>query len=129
MSNVISMLLCPECQCPTLSLGDRTLKKQGLSLLFIKCVTPSCKFINEFYTSMPSGRGFAINKRTAYTMRVLGHGHSGIEKFTSLMNMPKPMTQNNYDKITLKISNVTKTVAEDAATDIREKYIYIVIML
>ena len=60
-------------------------------------------------------------------MRVLGHGHSGIEKFTSLMNMPKPMTQNNYDKIILKIS-VTKTVAEetmsDAATDIRETDIY-----
>ena len=74
---------------------------------------------------------FDINKRTAYTMRVLGHGHSGIEKFTSLLNMPKPMTQNNYDKIILKIYNVTKTVAEetmsDAATDIREKYIVIML--
>ena len=125
------LLVCyyAQCQCSTLSLGERTLKKQRLSsLLFIKCVTQSCKFINEFCTSMPSGRGFDINKRTAYTMRVLGDGHSGIEKFTSLMNMPKPMTQNNYDKITLKISNVTKAVAEetmsDAATDIREKDIY-----
>ena len=57
-------------------------------------------------------------------MRVLGHGHSGIDKFTSLMNMPKPMTQNNYDKIAAKILNVTKAVAEetisDAAKDIRE---------
>ena len=40
------------------------------------------------------------------------------------MNMPKPMTQNNYDKIAAKILNVTKAVAEDtmsdAAKDIRE---------
>ena len=73
---------------------------------------------------MPRGRGFDIYKRTVYTMRVLGHGNSGIEKFTSLMNMPKPMTQNNYDKIAAKILNVTKAVAEetmsDAAKDIRE---------
>ena len=56
-------------------------------------------------------------------MRV-GHGHSGIEKFTSLMDMPKPMTQNNYDKIVTKMANVTKTVAEetmsDAANDIKK---------
>ena len=58
-----------------------------------------------------------INKRTVYTMRVLGHGHSGIEKFTSLMNMPKPMTQNNYDKIAAKILNVTKAVAEETMSD------------
>ena len=103
--------------------------KQGLaSLLFIKCVTQSCKFINEFYTSLPSGRGFDVNKRTAYTMRVLGHGHSDLEKFTSLMNMPKPMTQNNYDKIILKISNVTKAVAEETVR-CSNRYIYIYIYI
>ena len=94
------VLVCFYAQCPTLSLGDRPLTKQGLSsLLFIKCFNQSCKFINEFYTSMSSGRGFDINKRTAYTMRVLGHCHSGIKKFMSLMNMSKPMTQNNYDNL------------------------------
>ena len=63
---------------------------------------------------MPCGRGlFDINKRTVYTMRVVGPWSSGIEKFTSLMNMPKPMTQNNYDKIAAKILNVTKAVAEE----------------
>ena len=45
-------------------------------------------------------------------MRVLGHGHSDIAKFTSLMDMPKPMTQNNYDKIVSKIVKVTKGIAE-----------------
>ena len=122
LSHVISMLLCPECESSSLSLGDKVSKKQGLaSLLHIKCL--NCKYMNEFYTSMPCDRGFDINKRTVYTMRVLGHGHSSIEKFTSLMNMPKPMTQNNYDKVVTKIANITKIVAEgtmsDAADDIR----------
>ena len=106
------MLSCPQCERSTLSLGDRLSKKQGLSsLLFIKCL--NCKYTNEFDTSVPCGRGFNINKRTVYTMHVLDHGHSGIEKFKSLMNMPKPVTQNNYDKIAAKILNVTKTVAEE----------------
>ena len=48
-------------------------------------------------------------------MRTLGHGHSGMEKFMSLMNMPKPMTQNNYDKLVNKIA--TKSVAEETMTD------------
>ena len=51
----------------------------------------------------PKKNGFDINFRTDYTMRTLGHGYSGIKKFTQLMNMPKPMTQRklgqNYWKI------------------------------
>ena len=59
-------------------------------------------------------------------MRALEHGHSGIEKFTSLMNRPKPMTQNNYDKVVDKIVDATKLVAEetmnDAANYLREMH-------
>ena len=58
-------------------------------------------------------------------MRALGQGHSGLEKFTSLMGMPKPMTQNNYDKLVETIGEATKEVAEetmsDAANELREK--------
>ena len=59
-------------------------------------------------------------------MRTLGIGHSGIiERFTTLMDMPKPMTQNNYDKLVLKIANITEEVAletmADAAADLREQ--------
>ena len=57
-------------------------------------------------------------------MRTLGHGHAGIEHFCTLMNMPKPMTQNNYDKLVLAISAAIKEIAEqtmlDAANDLHE---------
>ena len=34
-------------------------------------------------------------------------GFSGLEKFTFLMNIPKPMTKNNYNKL-IKTLNVLK---------------------
>ena len=33
-----------------------------------------------------------------YTMPSLSHGYAGIEKFNTLMNIPKPMTVKNYNK-------------------------------
>ena len=54
-----------------------------------------------------------ITSRQSYTKCcLLDLGHSGVEKFTYLMNMPKSITWNNYDKLVTKIVNVTKTVAE-----------------
>ena len=49
---------------------------------------------------------------------VYGHNHSGMEKFMSLMNMFNPMTQNNYDILITKITNVTEIVAIE--NDIRD---------
>ena len=122
LSGVLGELLCPLCQHDTLTLNDRLSKKQGLSsLLVIKCL--HCQYEKEFFTSERCIRGFDINKRTAYAMRVFGHGHSGIEKFTHLMNLPKPMTKNNYDKIINKVTAVTKEIGEqtmsDAAKDLK----------
>ena len=43
-------------------------------------------------------------------MRSLGHGYAGIEKFNSLMDIPKPMTVNNYKKTVSKIMDVVNFV-------------------
>ena len=40
-------------------------------------------------------------------MRACGQGFSGLEKFTSLMNIPKPVAKNNYSKL-IKTLNVLK---------------------
>lgn len=120
LSDVIEMLLCPTCEEFTLSLCDNVLQKQGFSSsLMIKC--SNCELITEFHTSKSAGRGYDVNKRMAYTMRVLGHGHSGLEKFAHLMNMPKPMTPNNYDKIIASASDIAKDVAEGSMSDVAEE--------
>lgn len=78
LSNVIETLLCPTCETCTLILTENFSEKCGLaSSLLIKCT--HCKFTTDFYTSKTARRGFYINKRITYAMRVLGQGHGGIE--------------------------------------------------
>ena len=45
-------------------------------------------------------------------MRAIGQGYSGLEAFTSLMNLPKPVTANNYDNIINRLVKTTKAVAD-----------------
>ena len=55
-------------------------------------------------------------------MRACGQGHAGLETFTSLMNLPKPMTINNYDKIVSIIATKVKEVAETMQETCEEIY-------
>jgi len=50
-------------------------------------------------------------------MRACGQGYAGVETFTTLMNMPKPMTENNYKSVVLKFVESTKEVAEETMSD------------
>ena len=83
-------------------------------------------YSSQIYTSQSSSRqSFDRNKRIVYTMCSLDHGYCGIKKFTSLMDMPQPMTANNYDKVIDNLKNVVKSVAketiQDACHEIRHK--------
>ena len=123
LSVIFSLLLCPQCEQRSLMLGDHICRKQGLSsLLVLKCT--NCKFIEEFHTSKTCGRGFDINSRIVYTMRTLGHGYAGIEKFTHLMDMPKPMTLSTYESTNEKVTKAAELVAQetmiDASNELRE---------
>ena len=74
-------------------------KKKGLaSLLYVSC--SKCEYKKEFYTSpQQADKSFDVNKRIVYAMRACKQGCSGIKTLTTLMDMPKPMTANNYDKL------------------------------
>ena len=118
LSDAVSVLSCPTCFQTTLAITENISKKRGLACeLSIFC--SKCKYRNNFYTSkLLNQKGiFDINTRTIYTMRTLGIGYSGIQKFTTLMNMPKPMTSKNYDKLVLKIANITEEVAQETMAD------------
>ena len=54
-------------------------------------------------------------------MRAIGQGYSGLEAFTSLMNLPKPMTSNNYDNIINRLVKTTKAVADITMQDACEE--------
>ena len=83
---------------------------------------PSLQFFHEFYTSLSSDHNrFVVNKRIVYGMRACGQGYAGLQTFTYLMNIPKPMTAINYDKIILKLSTAAKEVAEETMKETREE--------
>ena len=56
-------------------------------------------------------------------MRATGQGYSGLETFTSLMNLPKPIIENNCDKIINKCVKTTKAVTgitmQDACEELK----------
>ena len=86
-----------------------------LLFLFFQC--HSCNYFIESYTSRSVGKGFDINTRAVYSMRACGRGYAGLEKFVSLMNLPKPTTSNNYDKIVTKLIAATKEIGETTMQD------------
>ena len=90
---------CPECSHTSLTLRERLESKKGVaSHLVVKC--SMCHYVREFYTSNTTQKendkqganSFDVNNRIVYAMRACGQGYSGIETFTTLMDMPKPMT-------------------------------------
>ena len=115
LSQIFNVLSCPTCESGSLELHEDSNKKHGLSNLFLKC--SKCEYRSDFFTSSQVGRSFEVNKRIVYSTRSLGLGYTGIEKFNALMNMPPPMTKNNYESISNKLSSVAKEVAEETIND------------
>ena len=106
------------------SLGERYNKRHGLSsLLYLKCQKKNCNYLHEFYTSIDKNnkKGFDINKRIIYCMRLLGHGYAGIKKFCTFMNLPKLMTKNNFEKLLKIIATAVNTVAEQTMINTANK--------
>ena len=100
-----------------MSVVEQTAKKKELaSYLSIVC---RCCYSRNFYTSNSCGSkgGREVNRRFVYGMRACEVGYSGIEKFTTFMNMPAPMTKNNYNKITHLRKNAAKKVANKSMRD------------
>ena len=116
LSSVISMLLCPSCKLGSMKLSEVYAKKKGLaSCLLFQC--SRCSYFLENHTSRSNDNSFDINTRAVYSMRACGQGYAGLENFLSLMNLPKPMTPNNYDKIVNRLITVTKDAADKTMQD------------
>jgi len=123
LNNVISLLSCPDCVCVTLELLERKeLRKDFASALQVHC--KFCNYTHDFYSSAsPEGQSFDVNKRTIYAMRACGQGYTGLERFTSLMDMPSAMTNNNYDKMVQRFTTTAKEVAEETMQEAAQEII------
>ena len=59
--------------------------------------------VDESHTAKKGTTPFEINARIVYVLRNCGLGYAALERLCCIMNMTKPMTVVNFDKITNKI--------------------------
>ena len=119
LSFIFSELGCPECFKCKLKLGETFLKNKGLaSCSLLTC--EKCGYSKKVYASVSNDNSFDINVRTVYSTKACGQGYAGLEKLTAIMNLPKPVTANNYDKIVNRLKFVAKEVANETIRDASE---------
>ena len=120
LQTIFGIIACPECKQNGVLLEEVSAKKQGLSVAFIlKC--SSCLWEHEFfssqYASIPGKNkknSMEINIRSVLALRNLGIGYDGLDNFCTQMNMPKPMTKSNYQKIINSLHENYMKVAESS---------------
>ena len=116
---VLELLCCPDCKENNLTLSE--LDKLGSARKFeLSC---TCLWTHEFWSSKKvDGGSFEINRRMVYGSRSCGIGYNNLRKFNSLLNLPPPLTRNNYTLaskwILESVKNVAKETMLDAANEI-----------
>ena len=130
LKGICYVLCCPECKTSGLTLMEDFGKKKGLSIKFIlEC--SSCFWEMEFDSSSTanipgkSRNNMEVNVRMVMAMREIGVGYEGLNMFAINMNMHRPMTKNNYNKIIHSLHESFMNVASEsmkvAAEDLKSK--------
>ena len=110
LSNLISILGCPQCKQSSCMELSKSLKQRLTSKMTVKC---SCLWEHSFRAlqKLPfMSQGFNINYiySIVYSMSRCGQGFAGINRFNALMNLPPPFKSNNYYKIVFKLKKSVK---------------------
>ena len=117
LESMVASLSCPECFENNLYLEEDETKK-GSCFLYIYCMSyvkvgyTSKIAVDESHTAKKGMKPFEINARIVYALCTCGLGYAAVETLCCIMNMPKPMRVANFDKITNKIRDSAKVVAE-----------------
>ena len=120
LCNVLSMLGCHQCgELDLLFMEDEINRKGCASSLCLLC--ENCGWKYSFYTSKQQGKSFEVNRRLVYGMRTLGKGHTGAQKFCTLMNMPPPPAAKNYSKISGVITSCLRSIAKESMSNAAEE--------
>ncbi|GFY62035.1 uncharacterized protein TNIN_153911 [Trichonephila inaurata madagascariensis] len=121
LSNVISLLCCPECFENKIQLFQESVF--GLaSNMILKC--KNCKFFSSFCTSMKVSKMHNINLSFVFGLRTFGKGHSAARKLCSAINMNFP-SKTAFRCLEKKLEHVSNKVAckimNEAAAEVHKK--------
>ena len=120
LKNIFELVSCCPGQSCTSKLSVKLTEsdKKGFALkLNISCID-SCGFSSNIFTSpqietdKPGCNAFEVNLRSVMAFREIGRGHKAMETFSTVMNMPLPMTSRNFNEINNKLLPVYKECAE-----------------
>ena len=114
LAGVLELLCCPDCKENNLTLSE--LGKLGSSRKFqLSC---TCLWTHEFWSSKKvDGGSFEINRRMVYGSRSCGIGYNSLRKFNAILNLPPPLTRNNYTLTSKWILESAKDVAKETMLD------------
>ena len=118
--------MCSSCKEGLLILCETT--RAGLtSSIKLACSTRVCAFQRVCALGEMNGRFFDANRRSVLAMRRIGGGHAALKKFCGVMNMPGPVTENNFRRhqkaLLLALSPVAErsmNAAAAAAAEVRQ---------
>lgn len=120
-------LSCPQCKNGNVVLSNDLSKRQGFSyLLFFKCHT--CLFEDSVFSSelsqMRPVRGrpmHNVNVQTVLSFREMGKGYQSIQLFSTLMNMPPPLSRPAYNRINDILHVTYKEMADKSTSSAAEQ--------
>ena len=70
--------------------------REGLgSCLSLSCMAEGCGAVTNFHSSRKS-RFFHINQLSVLAMRRIGRGYEALRKFTSMTNLPPPVSKTTF---------------------------------
>jgi len=114
---ISQVVVCKQCK------GDVSFSegsRRGLgSKIILTCKNCSDHSINT--CPLINNRGYEINTRIVFAMRLLGIDINGIKKFCAFMCLPKPVFQVTYDKIVANIAIATDSVRTLCLKEAAEK--------
>ena len=102
----------------------------GFSIgITIQC--SNCDFESTFYSSpyinqssKPGSNPYEINLRAVMAFREIGRGNEAMSTFTTIMNMPAPLSNHSYDLTNNKLHKVYKEISSQsmkaAVSELRE---------
>ena len=128
LNGFITTLACPDCLECTITVNENFTKKKGLSsFLSIEC--SNCQFSKGSYSSQTltndnekGMKPFEINYRAVYALRSVGVGYCGFEKLCGFLNLPRPMTQTNYDYISDALGESAKSTADQSMNNAANEF-------
>ena len=117
---------CPTCSSP-LNTELNLENKKGFAQQFI--ISCACGWRHSSYTSEKVAScghtRYDVNTRAVVAFREIGKGYTSIENFCTVMNMPPPLSQSNYQDIIKDIHPIYMSTAQEsmknAAHDVIEK--------